>query len=155
MLRSKNIVLDSTDVAILRGLAADARISTAALARQVGLSPPSTAERMRRLEEAGVIGGYTIAVAPAALGYGLSAWLRIRPLPGKLPKVVEIIRGIREIVQCDRVTGDDCFVAKAHVRSVQDLERVIDRLNSHATTNTAVIQSSPVTDRLPPLPGEA
>jgi len=155
LLRFKNPSLDRIDVALIRALDEDARITTAALARQVGLSAPSTSERLKRLEEMGVIGPARIEVDPAALGYGLKAWLRIRPLPGQLKRVVEIIQGIPEIVECDRVTGDDCFVARAYVRSVLDLEEVIDQLNSHATTNTAIIQSSPVDRRLPPLPGEA
>lgn len=154
-LRNEKVSLDGVDLRIMRVLAEDARISTAELARLVGLSPPSVAERIRRLQETRAIEAYTIRVAPAALGRPLSAWLRIRPVPGQLATVAEIIKALPEIAQCDRVTGDDCFIALVHVRSVADLERVIDRIIPHAMTNTSIIQSSPVRARLPiPTPDE-
>jgi Lrp/AsnC family leucine-responsive transcriptional regulator len=150
-LRYENGPLDGTDARILEALIADARVSVAELARAVGLSPPSVSERIKRLEEAGVIGGYTVKINPAALGLPLAAWLRIRPIPGQLSKVAEILRALPEIVECDRITGDDCFLARAHVRSVDDLEKLIDRVMPYAMTNTSIIQSSPVERRLPPI----
>lgn len=142
--------LDSVDEKILSALAENARITTAALARQVGLSAPSVSERMKRLEEAGVIEGYTITINPASLGRPISAWLRIRPTPGSYKKVMEIIIAIPEIVECDRITGDDCFVARTHVGSMQELEQVIDQLTPYAVTNTSIVQSSPIIPRMPP-----
>ena len=85
------------------------------------------------------------------LGYALSFYIRIRPLSGQLAKVVAMIQAIAAIVECDRVTGDDCFIAKVHVRSTDELERIIDQLMPYAQTNTSLIQSSPVQRRLPPL----
>lgn len=152
-LRYENGSPDATDLKLLRTLAADGRTSVAELARIIGLSPPSTAERIRRLEEAGVIEGYTVRIDPRALGLPLAAWLRIRPIPGQLQKVAEILRDSPEIVECDRITGEDCFMARAHVESVEALERLIDRLIPHSMTNTSIIQSSPVPRRLPPLGG--
>lgn len=142
--------MDNVDQKILAALAENARITTAALARSVGLSAPSVSERMKRLEEAGVIEGYTITINPASLGRPISAWLRIRPTPGSYKKVMEIIIAIPEIVECDRITGDDCFVARTHVGSMQELERVIDQLTPYALTNTSIVQSSPVSPRMPP-----
>lgn len=150
---SEGAGLDPVDRAILAALADDARVTMAELARTVGLSAPSVAERVRRLEEAGVITGYRAVVSPSALGLPIAAWLRIRPVPGELERVAGIIRDIPEIVECDRVTGEDCFLARAHLRSLADLERVIDRIIPYAMTNTSVIQSSPVPPRLPPLRG--
>lgn len=150
-LRYENGDLDATDARILETLIDDARISVAELARLVGLSPPSVSERIRRLEEAGVIEGYTLTINPAALGLPLAAWLRIRPIPGQLHKVAEILRKLPEIVECDRITGDDCFIARAHVRSVDDLETLIDQVIPYAMTNTSIIQSSPVKRRMPPI----
>src|SRR5882724_616589 len=150
-LRYENGDLDATDVRILDALISDARISIADLARSVGLSPPSVSERIRRLEEAGVIEGYTLAINPKALGLPIAAWLRIRPIPGQLRKVAEILQGLPEIVECDRITGEDCFIARAHVRSVEDLEKLIDQVIPYAMTNTSIIQSSPVKRRLPPI----
>jgi Lrp/AsnC family transcriptional regulator, leucine-responsive regulatory protein len=150
-LRFKNGPLDAIDVALVRLLARDARATMADLARAVGLSPPSATERVRRLEEAGVIRGYAAVVDPAALGLSLAAYIRIRPLPGLLGKVAEVLLGLSAIVECDRVTGEDCFVAKAHVRSVAELEALIDEIIPYAMTNTSIIQSSPVRPRLPSL----
>lgn len=150
-LRSSAASLDRVDAAILTALARDARLSVAELARRVRLSPPSVAERIRRLEEAGVITGYAATVDPAALGLPLAAWLRIRPLPGELGRVAGILERLPAIVECDRITGDDCFLARAHVRSVAELEALIDEIIPFATTNTAIIQSSPVPRRLMPI----
>ena len=148
-LRDENAELDALDLKILRLLEKDARASTAELARAIGLSAPSVAERIRKLQENGVIEAYTVRINPAALGMKLSAWLRIRPVPGQLSIVAEIIRELPEIAQCDRVTGEDCFIALAHVGSVAELERVIDKIIPYAMTNTAIIQSSPVEPRSP------
>jgi Lrp/AsnC family leucine-responsive transcriptional regulator len=150
-LRYENGDIDAVDMTLLGALGADARTSTAALARLVGLSPPSVSERVKRMEEAGVIGGYTVKINPKALGLPLAAWLRIKPIPGQLHKVAEILRGLPEVVECDRITGEDCFVARAYVRSVEDLERLIDEIIPYAMTNTSIIQSSPVERRLPPI----
>jgi Lrp/AsnC family leucine-responsive transcriptional regulator len=150
-LRFENGPIDEIDRRLIEALNGDARLSVADLARLVGLSPPSVAERIRRLEEAGVIEGYTLKLDPSALGLALSAWLRIRPLPGELQTVADIVRSLPEIVQCDRITGEDCFLAKAHVRSVAELEKLIDKIIPHAMTNTSIIQSSPVVPRLPPI----
>lgn len=141
--------LDQTDRQILIALSADARISTAKLGRRVGLSAPSVSDRLRRLEDRGVIRGYGVDIDPAALGLPLAAWLRIRPVPGNLHKVASLLDELQEIVECDRITGEDCFIAKAHIASVLELERLIDRINPYAMTNTSIIQSSPVPKRLP------
>lgn len=148
-LRYENGDLDRADAAIVTALAENARISTAELARSVGLSAPSVAERMRRLEEAGFIEGYAARINPQALGLPLAAWLRIRPLPGELARVADILRGLPAIVECDRITGEDCFLARAHVASVAELETLIDEIIPFAMTNTSIIQSSPVPRRLP------
>jgi Lrp/AsnC family transcriptional regulator, leucine-responsive regulatory protein len=150
-LRFENGVTDAIDGRILEALFKDARTSIADLARKVGLSPPSVSERIRRLEEAGVIESYTLAIDPKALGLPIAAWLRIRPIPGQLQKVAEILRALPQIVECDRITGEDCFIARAHVQSVDDLEKLIDQVIPYAMTNTSIIQSSPVKRRFPPF----
>ena len=150
-LRYENGEIDAIDAKLLGALVANARISNAEIARLVGLSAPSVSERIKRLEEAGVIEGYTVKINPEALGLPISAWLRIRPIPGQLHKVAEILRGLPEVVECNRITGEDCFIARAHVKSVKDLERLIDEVIPYAMTNTSIIQSSPVELRLPPI----
>jgi Lrp/AsnC family leucine-responsive transcriptional regulator len=150
-LRYENGPLDTVDRKLLNALIENARISNAELARLVGLSAPSVSERVKRLEEAGIIEGYTVRINPEALGLHISAWLRIRPVPGALQTVAKILQGLPEIVECDRITGEDCFIARAHVPSVKELEALIDEIIPHAMTNTSIIQSSPVARRLPPI----
>lgn len=151
-LRYENGSVDAVDRKLLDALIENARTSNAELARLVGLSAPSVAERIKRLEEAGVVQGYSATINPGALGLPIAAWLRIRPIPGELKRVAQILRDLPEIVECDRITGEDCFIARAHVRSVADLETLIDELISYAMTNTSIIQSSPVKRRLPRFP---
>lgn len=151
-LRYENGEIDAVDARILAALIDDARASVAVLARLVGLSAPTVSERIARLEDAGVIEGYTLMVSPKALGLPIAAWLRIRPIPGQLQKVAEILRELPEIVECDRITGEDCFIARAHVASIDALEKLIDQVIPYATTNTSIIQSSPIKRRLPPIP---
>jgi Lrp/AsnC family leucine-responsive transcriptional regulator len=143
--------LDNLDVAILKALVENARVPIKTLAGRIGLSSPSTAERIRRLEEAGVIEGYSARLNPTALGLPLAVLIRIRPMPGELDRVAKLLAKKASVVECDRVTGDDCFVAKAHVQTVGELERLIDDLLPLATTNTAIIQSSPVRRRMPDI----
>lgn len=139
---------DDLDRAILRELIADARVPRAELARRVGLSPPAAGERVRRLEEAGVVTGYRATIDPARLGYALTVLIRARPSPGEMANMVEAIRSTPQIVRAERVSGDDCFVAWAHVRDVIEMEAIIDRLVPFGATNTAIVQSAPVTERM-------
>jgi Lrp/AsnC family transcriptional regulator, leucine-responsive regulatory protein len=150
-LRYQNGSLDATDAALLKALAANARLPTAELARLVGLSPPSTAERVKRLEETGVINGYHAAIDPLALGLQLAVHIRIKPMLGQLAKLTQLLTELPEIVECHRITGDDCFIATAHVASVARMEMLIDKILPLGTTNTALIQSSPVPTRMPSL----
>lgn len=154
-LRLIDLSLDAVDVQLLRILYEDARTSVADLARALNMSAPSISERLRRLKESGIIQSFTIEVDPTLLDYKLVFYIRISPLPGQLSKVVSVITEIEEIVECDRITGDDCFIAKAYVRSAREIELVINRLIPYAKTNTSLVQSSPVTRRLPPLSGDA
>lgn len=151
-LRYENGPLDAVDAQLLDLLVGDARLSLAELARKVGLSAPSVSERIKRLEEAGVIETYTAVMNPVAIGLPISAYIRIQPVPGKLKKVLATIEGLDEIVRCDRVTGGDCFIARAHVQTIADLEALVDELSPNAMTDTSVIQSTPVPYRLPAFP---
>ncbi len=139
--------VDAISRQLLGELQADARLSVAELGRRVGLSPPAVAERLARLESGGVITGYAARVDPRALGLGLSAIIRIRPGPRQVAKVAQLAQATEEIVECHRVTGEDCFVMRAHVRDVTHLEALIDRLVVFGQTTTSIIQSSPVPGR--------
>lgn len=143
--------LDALDTEILKVLAEDARTPMRDLARKIGLSAPSVTERIRRLEEAGVIEGYTVRINPAAVGLPVGAYLRIRPMPGELSRVADLLATLPEVIACDRVTGEDCFVAKALVPTIADLEALIDGLLPYASTNTSIIVSTTVAQRMPDL----
>jgi Lrp/AsnC family leucine-responsive transcriptional regulator len=140
-------LLDPTNLRLLGELQQDARLSLAELGRRVGLSPPAVAERVARLEEEGVIRGYRVELDPRALGLALSVVLRIRPAPRQIPAVAELAQRTPEVVECVRVTGEDCYVMRLHVRDVEHLEEVIDRFTPYGTTTTALCQSAPVPGR--------
>ncbi|MFT4185318.1 MAG: Lrp/AsnC family transcriptional regulator [Rhizobium sp.] len=145
------IGLDDVDQRMLEALARNARISLKELAEAAGLSSPSAAERLRRLEERGIIAGFTVDIAPEAVGYPLQAIVRIRPLPGQLHVVERIIQETPEFIECDKVTGDDCFIGRLVVRSMGELDGILDKITERAETNTSMIKATPVKRRLPPL----
>ena len=136
--------MDDTDLRIVAEVQADARMSLAELGRRVGLSSPAVAERVQRLEQDGVILGYHARVDPRALGLALTAVVRMRPSPMQLKAVAELARRTPEVVDCRRITGEDCYVMTMHVRSVEHLEEVIDRFVPHGQTTTSIVQSAPV-----------
>jgi Lrp/AsnC family leucine-responsive transcriptional regulator len=140
-------VLDPVNKRILEELQGEARLSMAELARRVNLSAPAVAERVQRLERDGVIRGYHADVDPRALGLALGAIVRVRPAPGQLDNVAELARRTPEVVECNRITGEDCFLIRAHVRGVDHLEEVIDRFVALGQTTTSIMQSSPVERR--------
>ena len=142
-----NSPLDETNCLLIAELQGDARLSLAELGRRVGLSPPAVAERLGRLEQSGTITGYHAEVNPSAVGLSLSAIIRVRPSPGQIQNVAELARGTPEVVWCHRVTGEDCYVMRAHLRDVLHLEEVIDRFTVLGQTTTSIMQSSPVPGR--------
>ena len=144
---SNDGLLDATNLRLLEELQRDARTSLAELGRRVGLSPPAVGERLRRLEQDGVITGYRVEVDPRRLGYSLGVQLRVRPSPRQLKGVADLARQCGEVVECHRVTGDDCYVMTAYVRDVEHLEELIDRFAAYGQTTTAIMQSSPVPRR--------
>ena len=147
-------MIDSIDRKMIEALKADARMSLKDLAHRVELSSPSASERLRRLEERGVIRAFTVDLDPQALGYTLQAIARVRPLPGKLQIVQKLLQEIPECTECDKVTGEDCFIARLFVRSIEDLDGILDRIADKAETSTAIVKSQPVRRRLPPFLSE-
>jgi Lrp/AsnC family leucine-responsive transcriptional regulator len=135
---------------LLAELHADPRITMSALARRVGMSAPAVTERVQRLERAGVITGYRMEVDPAALGLPVTAFARVRPAAGQLPKIAELAAALPQVSECHRITGEDCFLLKVHARRIEDLEEVIDRFLLYGQTITSILVSSPVPPR--PLP---
>ena len=143
--------MDKIDSELIKILHADAKTPLKELARQVDLSSPSTSERLKRLEERGVIAGYTLRVNHSSIGYPLRAIVRVNPLPGQLKHVQSLIEKTPEIVECDKVTGDDCFICKIYLKSIEQLDLILDRISEFAQTNSSIVKSSPVKRRLPPL----
>ena len=138
---ASNGLLDGTNCLLIAELQRDARLSLAELGRRVGLSSPAVAERIQRLEQSGTIKGYHAEIDPRALGLALSA----------IQNVAQLARETPEVVECHRVTGDDCYVMRAHLRDVLHLEEVIDRFTVLGQTTTSIMQSSPVPRRGPSL----
>jgi Lrp/AsnC family transcriptional regulator, leucine-responsive regulatory protein len=147
--------IDLVNRRVLEELQREPRLTMSELGRRVGMSSPSVTERVRRLEEAGVIRGYHLDLNPAALGLPIAAYIRIRPNPGQLPRIAELAQQIPEVVECHRVTGEDCFVLKVHIPAIDQLDRLLDGFLMYGSTTTTIIQSSPVPLRPLPLPEDA
>jgi Lrp/AsnC family transcriptional regulator, leucine-responsive regulatory protein len=143
--------LDFVNRRLLRELEQDARLSIAELGRRLNLSAPAVAERMQRLERAGVITGYRAELDPKALGFPIAIVVRVRPASRQLHRIPELARETPEVVECHRITGEDCFFLKIHLRSMDDLEEILDRFTPYGQTTTSIIHSSPVARRALPL----
>jgi len=143
---------DVVNLRILTELQQNPRLTMTELGRRVGFSSPAITERVRRLEETEVILGYHLKINPAALGLLIAAYIRIRPNPGQLPRIAELAQQIPEVVECHRVTGEDCFIIKVYLPSLDQLDRILDSFLLYGSTTTSLIQSSPVPLRPPPLP---
>ena len=144
--------LDDVNLRILSELRLDPRLTMAALGRLIGMSSPAVTERVRRLEEVGVIAGYRLEISPAALGLPIAAYVRVRPNAGQVRRVADLASQIPEVVECYRVTGEDCFIMKVHIPAMEQLDRLLDRFLAYGVTTTSIIQSSPVPLRPLPIP---
>lgn len=140
-------LLDETGWELLCALQENARSSFADLGRRVGLTPPAVADRMRRLELAGIITGYHAAVNPAKLGLGLTAIIRFQATRDPFERIFSVITALPEIIECHSVTGDDCMTLTAVVSSVEHLQDLIGRLTPYGTSHTSIVLSSPLQRR--------
>jgi Lrp/AsnC family leucine-responsive transcriptional regulator len=147
-------LLDAVNLRVLSELQANPRLSMSELARRVGMSAPAVTERVQRLESAGVIAGYRMDIDPAALGMPVAALVRIRPGPGQLPKIAQAAHETAQVVECYRITGEDCFLLKIHAPSIGELEEILDRFLLFGQTTTSIVVSTPVPARPLPLPRE-
>jgi Lrp/AsnC family leucine-responsive transcriptional regulator len=139
--------LDQTDWRVLSVLQRDARISFADLARQVAMSPSAVAERVRRLEESGVITGYRAAVSPERVGLGILAFVRLRYPTANYRPFHALLDATPEIVEAHHVTGEDCFMLKVVARSMRHLEEIAGRIGGLGSVTTSVVYSSPLARR--------
>ncbi len=140
----KNRFPDSVDWQILSELQRNARLPFAELGRRVGLSAPAVTERVRRLEDAGIITGYHAAVDLARIGRPIQAIIRLGNPGDRTERLLELIREMPEVLDCHTITGDESFVVRVAVRSVDRLEHIIRILEPYATTTTSLVLSSPV-----------
>jgi Lrp/AsnC family leucine-responsive transcriptional regulator len=144
------VQLDQVNVRLLAELQADPRLSMSELARRVGMSAPAVTDRVQRLERSGVIRGFRMDIDPAALGMPVTAIVRVRPGPGQLSRVVEAARDTPQVVECHRITGEDCFIMTVRAPSIGELEGLLDRFLLHGQTTSSIVVSTPVPLR--PLP---
>jgi len=151
-MNNKGLLTDDKNVTLLRLLEKNPRAPISQLARRIGMSNPAVKERILRLEESGILAGYRLDLNPKELGYDVTAFVRIRPLPGRLNKVAELAQTMPEVTECHRVTGEDCFILKVFLREISELDRVLDKFLAHGQTTTSIVQSSPVPPRGLPLP---
>ena len=142
-----DIALDRTDWQLLAELQKDGRASYADLARAVAMSASAVAERIRRLEEAGVIAGYRATVDPERVGMPVMAFVRLRYPTGNYRPFHALLDTTAEIVEAHHVTGEDCFVLKVLARSMRHLEEVTGRIAGLGSVTTSVVYSSPLTGR--------
>lgn len=143
--------LDSTDREIIAALTEDGRMTIRDLADRIGLSSPSVTERILKLKDAGAIRGYSVSIDPSAFGLSVAAYVRMNAMPGGVKRLVQMLVDTPEVVQADHITGEDCYLAKIVASDVQALEAVVNRFVPFASTDTAIVQSSTVPQRLPKL----
>ena len=149
-LRISSLLRDERNLELIRLLQADPRASISELARRIGMSAPAVKERLTRLEEEGVIAGYRLDLDPKALGWPIMVFVRVRPMPGQLPRIAELARSLPQVAECHRITGEDCFYIKLHLRSIEELPELLDQFLLYGQTTTSIINESPIPDRPPP-----
>jgi len=142
-----SLPLDATDWRLLEALQRDGRASYAELARTVAMSPSAVTERVRRLEEAGVITGYTAVIDHERIGLPVLALIRLRYPTGNYKPFHDLLATTPEVLEAHHVTGDDCFILKVATRSMRHLEEVAGRISGLGAVTTSVVYSSPLERR--------
>ncbi len=141
-------MLDQIDWKILKQLQEDGRISYAALGRVVGLTTPAVIERVRKLEDAGIITGYRAEIDTARVGLPITAFLRMSISGVDYSHIIEVAKQSDEVLECHRGTGGDSFIMKVAVSNVENLQNLIDKLTPYGITTTSIVLSSPVKSRV-------
>ena len=140
--------MDAIDWKILKEMQRDARISYAELGRRVGLTTPAVIERVRKLEDAGIITGYRAEIDAAKVGLPITAFIRMSITGVDYSRIIEVAENAPEVLECHRGTGGDSFIMKVAVSSVEHLQNLIDRLTPYGITTTSIVLSSPVKSRV-------
>lgn len=141
-------MVDEIDWKILVELQENARVSYAELGRRIGLTTPAIIERVRKLEDAGVITGYRAEIDPAKVGLPVAAFVRMSITGVDYSHIVEVAKESAEVLECHRGTGGDSFILKVAVASIEHLQTIIDKLTPYGITTTSIVLSSPVRRRV-------
>lgn len=144
--------MDALDHRILQLLVHDARRPYAEVARELGVSQPTVAERMRRMEERGIVRGAVLRLDHARLGYPIEAFIRVVATPLVQYRLEEVAQSIPQVVEMSRVTGEDCLIVRAVLRSVGELSEVIGQLSQYGASNTSIVLGTPIPLRSPLAP---
>ena len=141
-------LLDATGWQLLHELQQNARLSYSELGQRVGLSSPAVAERIRRMEDAGIISGYHAEINQARIGYPITAIIRMGTFAGeRCTRFAGFVQDMPEVLECHRVTGSDSLILKVMASSIEHLETLIDSLAAHGQVTTAMVLSTPVPRR--------
>lgn len=138
---------DVTDWALLDELQTNARLTVAELARRVSMSPSAVAERLRRLEERGIVAGYSARIDPDRVGLGILAFIRLRYPTSNYKPFHDLLDSTPEIIEAHHITGEDCFLLKVYARSMRHLEAVSGRVAGLGSVTTTVVYSTPLPGR--------
>lgn len=142
-------MLDTTGWQLLHALQQNARLSYSELGQRVGLSSPAVAERVRRMEDAGIISGYHAEINLSKVGFPITAIIRMSTSPGeRCTRFTGFVENVPEVLECYRVTGSDALIMKVMASSVEHLEALIDQLSAHGQLTTSIVLSTPVTRRI-------
>ncbi|MBE2223496.1 MAG: Lrp/AsnC family transcriptional regulator [Anaerolineae bacterium] len=143
-------LLDPTSKQLLALLQQNARLSYSELGRQVGLSVTAVIDRMRRLEDAGLITGYQVTLDREKLGLSVLAFVRLQTIPERYPAVLALVETLPAVLECHHMTGEESFILKVVVATVAELEPLIELFSKFGRTSTSIVMSSPIEKR--PLP---
>ncbi len=145
-------LLDAAGKKLLAALQRNTRASVADLSREIGLSQTRTAERLRRLEESGVIEGYSVEIDREALGLPMLAFIRLTCAGGRYHSFLAFVKSAEQVRECHHLTGGDAFLLKVTVASIADLEKLIEKLLPYGEPITSIVLSSPVARSMLPIP---
>jgi Lrp/AsnC family leucine-responsive transcriptional regulator len=152
MAMESSALLDEIGRNMLSLLQENARLSYAEIGRRIGLSPAATAERLKRMEDAGIITGYRVDLDREALGLPILAIIRMSCDGAKYRPFLKAVKGLQNVVECHHVAGGDAFILKVVAPSVEELERLVEKLLDYGVPTTSVVFSSPVARRSLPAP---
>lgn len=133
--------LDNLNSKILKCLQLNARLSNAEIGRQVGISSPAVSERIKKMEDLGIIEGYKAIVSPFDVGYQLKAIITLRAFMGKLKPFLDKVKTFDEVINCYRITGDENIVMEVVLKNQKHLETFIDQLIIYGESKTQIVLS--------------